>query len=546
MHALLINAWATVTGGLSGKSPVSAVTLEFRGRPLSWQVQDGDGLRPRLTIAGAKLNFPSTTLTVLDGLLEEVQVEEAGEQVLLTAHLEHASPPAVNVEENRFFRLVWWFDRRPLQHLLRGRTVLIDPGHGGRDAGGRGPVNLLEKNVVLRSARYLDRELRAQGAATIVTRTEDIDLPAQSRFAAARAGEADLLVSLHTAHFRDPETRGIRTLYWSTGPESKQLATEIQRCLVERTGFADRGVAELQAPDPRVRIPAITVELVCISNPVEEGWLRSTTFLVRTAQAITRGIKNFLASQPTPGVAPPAASASRHTTPARVSRRQPSTAAGETRPRTAFTVHPVRTHLLSENDDMVEVVKRYTREIAEPGDVICVAESPLAITQGRAILPSSVRPGLLARFLCKFPDPDGSLGTPAAMQLAIAEVGAGRILMGALAAALGRAVGRRGDFFRVAGPAAAQIDDIAGTMPPFDRHVVMGPKDPQKVAEAIKKATGVDAVVVDVNDIYCVDILGSTTTYPQSSLEDALRTNPFGNDDQCTPIVVLKPVRPDR
>ena len=71
--------------------------------------------------------------------------------------------------------------------------------------------------------------------------------------------------------------------------------------------------------------------------------------------------------------------------------------------------------------------------------------------------------------------------------MATVELGLDRVLMGALAAAVGRAMSRRGKSLRVAGPAAAQIDD---TLPPFDHHVVMGPKDPQKVAEAIKRTTG--------------------------------------------------------
>jgi len=51
----------------------------------------------------------------------------------------------------------------------------------------------------------------------------------------------------------------------------------------------------------------------------------------------------------------------------------------------------------------------------------------------------------------------------------------------------------------------------------------------------------VDAVVVDVNDIGCVDILGSTVAGPLDWVTRALADNPFGNDDQQTPIVVLKP-----
>ncbi len=207
---------------------------------------------------------------------------------------------------------------------------------------------------------------------------------------------------------------------------------------------------------------------------------------------------------------------------------------------------PIRTHIITEKDDIVDVVKKYTCEVVEPGDIIAVAESVVAITQGRAILPETVRPGLLARFLCRFPGKDGSLATPQAMQLAIKEVGKPRILLGAAAAALGRAVGRRGDFYRVAGRQLAFIDDVAGTMWPYERHIILGPKDPHQVVEAIKNATGCEAIITDVNDIRKVDIIAASGGIDKkaliSDLIKYLEDNPFGNDDQQTPIVILRPV----
>jgi len=201
---------------------------------------------------------------------------------------------------------------------------------------------------------------------------------------------------------------------------------------------------------------------------------------------------------------------------------------------------PIRTHVITEGDDIVEVVKKYTGKIAGPGDIVAIAESVVAITQGRAVLPERVRPGPLARFLCTFPGKDGSLATPQAMQLAIEETGAPRILLGAAAAALGRIVGRKGDFYRVAGRHLTLIDDVAGTMWPFERHIVLGPKDPQKIVDRIKEVTGLEAIIADVNDIRNVDILAASSGVDQNRLIKDLEDNPFGNDDQQTPIVILK------
>jgi hypothetical protein len=200
----------------------------------------------------------------------------------------------------------------------------------------------------------------------------------------------------------------------------------------------------------------------------------------------------------------------------------------------------VRTHLLSEQDDIVEVIARYTQDIAEPGDFIAVSDSVVAITQGRVVLPEKIKPGVLANLLCRFPGKDGSLATPQAMQVAINEVGNNKIILGAIAAGFGKMINRKGDFYRVAGRELTLIDDIAGTMPPYDKHIVLGPKNSQEVVDRIKEATGIDALVVDVNNARCVDVLATTAQIDLEILKRSLLDNPFGNNDQQTPIVVIK------
>lgn len=203
---------------------------------------------------------------------------------------------------------------------------------------------------------------------------------------------------------------------------------------------------------------------------------------------------------------------------------------------------PIRTHLITNKDNIIDVVKKYTSLIAEPGDIIVIAESPVAIAQGRAVLSSSVKSGLLARFLSKLPHKDGSLATPQAMQLAINEVGRFKIIMGAIAAGFGKIFGRKGDFYRVAGRELAKIDDIAGTLPPYDRYIVLSPENPKQITDMIYKETGITTAIVDINDIKCVDILAISGKVSPSLIVETLRNNPLGNDDQQTPLVVLKKV----
>uniref|UniRef100_UPI00047D3FB3 coenzyme F420-0:L-glutamate ligase n=1 Tax=Caldanaerobius polysaccharolyticus TaxID=44256 RepID=UPI00047D3FB3 len=205
-----------------------------------------------------------------------------------------------------------------------------------------------------------------------------------------------------------------------------------------------------------------------------------------------------------------------------------------------LNIIPIRTHIITEKDDIVEVVHKYTCNIAEKGDLIAVSESVVAITQGRAYLPENVKAGLLARFLCRFPKRHGSLTSPAAFQLAINDVGKVRILLGSLAGGIGRLLGVKGWFFVIAGKQVAMIDDVAGTMPPYHRHIVLGPKDADKVCQRIKDKTGIDAVIVDANDLGCVDVVGASPGVLRKEVEKLLKSNPSGNYEQQTPIVIIK------
>lgn len=201
---------------------------------------------------------------------------------------------------------------------------------------------------------------------------------------------------------------------------------------------------------------------------------------------------------------------------------------------------PIKTHIITEKDDIVEVVYNYTKDIAEPGDLISIAESVVAITQGRAYLPEDIKPGILAKILCKFTDRNGSLTSPQAMQCAINEVGWFRILIASIIGGLGKLLGRKGWFFIIAGRKVALIDDIAGTMPPYHRYIVLGPKDPDAVCERIKEKTGVDAVIIDANDLQRADCIGASKGVDKKFVESLFIDNPSGNAEQQTPIVVIK------
>ena len=207
-------------------------------------------------------------------------------------------------------------------------------------------------------------------------------------------------------------------------------------------------------------------------------------------------------------------------------------------------VIPLPTKIITPEDRLLKIVATYAGPHLQPGDTLVLAESVVAITQGRLIRPEQVKPSLWALALARFVNQDGSLSSPYAMQVIMNECGRLRTVLAFCAAAVTHLVlGRRGDFYRFAGQQAALVDDITGNMPPFDKHIVLGPSNPGQVVAEIKQQFGVEAAIVDANDLGRTKILAATSKASQPLLLKVFRANPAGNADQQTPIVIVRKTR---
>lgn len=203
-------------------------------------------------------------------------------------------------------------------------------------------------------------------------------------------------------------------------------------------------------------------------------------------------------------------------------------------------VIPIKTHLLRPHEDMAEIIRRYADGKAVKGDILTIAESAVAILQGRVYYVEDIKPRFLAQKINKLFKKDSSLSSPYSLEMGFQEAGVFRILLATALGILGRVIGRQGDFYRVAGKSVATIDDCTGTLPPFDKYVVMGPADLEGVVRSIKEKTGLEAAIVDVNDLRRVDVLALTCPEHRAYLEEALVENPAGNANEQTPIVLVK------
>lgn len=211
-----------------------------------------------------------------------------------------------------------------------------------------------------------------------------------------------------------------------------------------------------------------------------------------------------------------------------------------------YARYPVRTHVITHNDSILDVVNKYLKEHIIPGDIIFVSEKCVACSQKRAIPLDSIKPSrlskLLSRFVYKSPYGIG-LSIPETMEMALRECGVSRILFAAFIGAIGKLLGRRGWFYKVAGYRAQSIDGpTPNTIPPYNKCVVLGPSDPDKVAKEMAESLGVSTCIVDINDLAGQVLGASSPNMDKNLLTQILKDNPLGQDREQTPMGIIRKV----
>ncbi len=205
---------------------------------------------------------------------------------------------------------------------------------------------------------------------------------------------------------------------------------------------------------------------------------------------------------------------------------------------------PIKTRILMPGDSLTDIILESAGNVLQQGDIISISESPLAITQGRAVPVSQLKIGLLARILWRFVAkvPYGiGLRAPESMQCAIDECGAWRILFAALVGALGKLIGRKGDFYLIAGMQAALIDAAhTSPVPPYDQCVIKGPLHPEKESQAIYDALGYETAIMDINDIGGCWMIGGSKGIDKAFMQKVMKDNPQGQGDELTPICIIR------
>jgi N-acetylmuramoyl-L-alanine amidase len=206
---------------------------------------------------------------------------------------------------------------------LAGRTIVVDPGHGGID-GGASAYGRVEKNITLPIGLDLGALLRGQGAAVVYTRSSDTYVSLAARTAIANRVGASAFVAIHVNALNDPSYRGLMTFYggpggYATGVRrspaqvaaSQALATDVQAATLAQTGQVGDGVQPANYYVlGNAAMPAVLVETGFLTNPAEGAQLATPAMQERVASGIASGVARFFsgaaAVASTPALAAPA------------------------------------------------------------------------------------------------------------------------------------------------------------------------------------------------------------------------------------------------
>lgn len=187
-------------------------------------------------------------------------------------------------------------------------VVVVDAGHGGRDPGKVGVGGIQEKDLNLKIAKKVQKELEEAGCTVVMTREKDSGLYSedaqnkrvedlQKRCDLVHETKPDCVVSIHQNSYPEESVCGAQTFYYEHSAEGKALAEAIQASLIENVDPENRRQAKSNTTYyllKKTDAPLTIVECGFLSNPDEAQLLGQEEYQQKIAHAVAEGVKTYL------------------------------------------------------------------------------------------------------------------------------------------------------------------------------------------------------------------------------------------------------------
>lgn len=306
-----------------GKHSFLRIEIGMNGPIKDYQVK-GDGiLNPnRLTIdlENAEKGDVRTEIPLDRKFAKTLRFQETGKNLRITIGMQVPAADrnyrVYTLEKDRrnphrlIIELYGEGGRRGHVNGMKGRTIVIDPGHGGTDTGAVGVGGLREKDITLEVADKVRDILENSGVKVVMTREDDRDVygptATDSQELQARVDygnftpNVDVFLSIHCNAFTSASSNGTETYYYPKTWLDALLAQNLQEAMIEHGDRRDRGIHEARFYVCRhSSMPAALVELAFITNYVEGNLLADEDFQDEMAQGIAEGLANYFAASGT-------------------------------------------------------------------------------------------------------------------------------------------------------------------------------------------------------------------------------------------------------
>lgn len=249
-----------------------------------------------LKIPKEAIELDDLNIDIDDNIVDLISIDEKSNSrdYVITFTLSKGTEVFDQTENKMTDALVFSFINNELRNsIYRGRLIVIDPGHGGKDPGAHG-ANLTEAEINLIAAKELRKKLEGLGFNVYMTRESDKYVGLYNRPQIANDLNADAFISIHANAATNTKAVGIENLYYPEEGFSlkRELARSIQDKMIAYTGAVDRGIVERPnlVVTRETKMPSVIVEMGFLTNAEEEAKLMDPVYM----DSLTNGMRDGL------------------------------------------------------------------------------------------------------------------------------------------------------------------------------------------------------------------------------------------------------------
>lgn len=192
-------------------------------------------------------------------------------------------------------------------YTLLGKTIYLDPGHGGRDSGAI-YKDIYEKDINLIMCKKIEQYLVSKGATVYLTRESDIDLSTTSvnkkrsdltnRAKLINKSNANMYISIHLNYIANSQWKGLQIFYNNKNEENEIIANQLTSYLKETSSnIRDPKKENIYYMYKQITVPGVLIELGFLSNPNDRYRLTREEYQDKLAIFISNAIEKYFTNQ---------------------------------------------------------------------------------------------------------------------------------------------------------------------------------------------------------------------------------------------------------